>query len=216
MSDRSSAEALRVERETEMVRLIQARDENGLRLLLEDTAPRISWWLSHEFRGRLTPTDVDEALIDGAFAAWRSITTFDPARGTLRAWFYVICRNEALKTLRRARRQGPVVHLSDWQAVPAPSQEADDETPDAEHARFLADFRDCIARLPRLQKAVIEADLATDGVADAAELAASLGTTRNTIYNSRSTARKTICRALRELGYHADTSGARETEGESG
>ena len=67
--------------------------------------------------------------------------------------------------------------------------------------RFLQTLRDCIAQLPRMQRKVIEADLRSGSVADAGELAETLGTTKNSVYVTRSGARKALRRALTERGY---------------
>ena len=51
-----------------------------------------------------------------------------------------------------------------------------------------------IEALPPLQKAIIKADLAAGGLADAGRLAEIHGTSKNTIYVSRSKARETLKR----------------------
>lgn len=194
-------------REREVVALLRARDEGGLRLLLEDVGARVVWWLRREFGRALDDDDIDEAVATGAHRAWRAIDTFDPERGTLRAWFYVICRNAALKGLERQRRGPEVVHLTSWDDVAGPAggalgHGAAAAPRDARDASYASTLRACIAELSPLQRAVIEADLAsTDEVAPADELAAELGTTTNSIYNARSLARARLARRMTELGH---------------
>ena len=99
------------------------------------------------------------------------------------------------KTSQRQRRSAEVLDQDiERLAAPAASQ-----TPEA--SPFLATLRDVISTLPRVQRGVIEADLRCGGVADAGELAAELGTSKNSIYVSRNTARKTLRRVLTERGF---------------
>lgn len=196
------------DRDRETVRLLRREDPRGLQRLLEDTAGPVTWWLRREFARALDASDIDEALAMGAHRAWRSSHGFDSDKGTLRAWFYVICRNCALALIARDRRQRPFVQLADWEAVPSPSADAatgataDEDRRAGVSSRLARDFRALLARLPRLQRTVIEADLAAaSGTADARTLASQLGTSTNSIYNSRSTARKILRRELLALGH---------------
>lgn len=46
----------------------------------------------------------EEALQDGFLAIWLSRSSFDPARGSVRAWLFAVIRHRALDQLRRSRR----------------------------------------------------------------------------------------------------------------
>lgn len=144
----------------------------------------------------MSDSDLDDALSTASFRAWRKVATFDPSRGTLRAWFYVVCRNAAHELLRARRRAGLELRGDELEQV------ADHANllPEPPHA-FTEALRDCVAELPRLQRLVVEADLQSDFVVDADELAARLGTTRNSVYVSRSNARKALKQALLARGF---------------
>ena len=88
-------------------------------------------------------------------------------------------------------------------AAPAPDTTAETQ-PSDRHTAFLAALHACIGQLPRLQRKVIEADLLTGDVADASHLAKELKTSKNAIYVSRSTARKSLRKKLAELGFTFD------------
>jgi DNA-directed RNA polymerase specialized sigma24 family protein len=65
----------------------------------------------------------------------------------------------------------------------------------------LAEVAAAITRLPRLERAVLEADLAAGEAVSAASLAESLHTTEGSIYAARRRARKRLaqqCRWIRE------------------
>ena len=66
---------------------------------------------------------------------------------------------------------------------------------------FVAALQQCIRKLPRLQRGIIEADLRSGDVANATELARRYRTSVNSIYVSRSNARKALRRGLQELGF---------------
>jgi DNA-directed RNA polymerase specialized sigma24 family protein len=67
--------------------------------------------------------------------------------------------------------------------------------------RLLADLQTCIAQLPRLQQAVLRADLEAGTAMPAGELAARLGTTPNSIYVSRLKGRQGLRIAMQAMGH---------------
>ena len=115
-------------------------------------------------------------------------------------WFFVIARNAALGIVRREARAKrhlePVSPDLTRFAAPqgAPDSQMEDEA-------FAGDLRECIARLPRLQRAILEADLQTGDVAEASDLVERLRTTSNSVYVSRSMARKSLRKCLARRGY---------------
>lgn len=144
----------------------------------------------------MSDPEIDDAMSRATMKAWRAADSFDPDKGTLRAWFFVIARNAVHEILRDQKRRRWETRGDEVERLAA-----DDEIPSSPPARFLATLRRCIEKLPRLQRAIIEADLKTGDVADANELAERLRTTKNSIYASRSIARKALKRFLLEQGY---------------
>jgi RNA polymerase sigma-70 factor (ECF subfamily) len=49
----------------------------------------------------------EDVVQDAYLAAWRSLESFDPARGSLRTWLLTIVRNRALDVRRTRRHQPP-------------------------------------------------------------------------------------------------------------
>lgn len=185
------------------VALLKQRDQSGLRRLLENYGPKIKWYLQTEFKGSLDDTGVHDALNEAAFRAWRFIDSFDPDKGTLRAWFYKLTRNCALAILEQQNQERPTIQMEHWDlpsfmALHTPQ----DHEPTPKHRRFLEDLWKCIGKLSKLQKRIILADLKAAGdVADADDLAAAFRTSKNSIYASRSIARKAIREGLILLGH---------------
>jgi RNA polymerase sigma factor (sigma-70 family) len=196
------------------VALLKRRDQSGLRHLLQTYGPKIKWYLRTEFKGSLDDTGIHDALNQAAFRAWRSINSFDAQKGTLRAWFYKIARNAALKILRQQNAERTHVHVDNWDLPSFMALHAkQDMVPTPKHERFLNDLWKCIAKLSKLQKGIILADLQAAGdVADAGELATSFHTSKNSIYASRSMARKALREGLMLLGHVPGPGGTHKPE----
>ena len=183
-----------------ILRIAEDRDPDALRELLTDLGPRVRWALEREFRG-LREAESEEAMNAAAMAAWQAAESYDETRGTVRAWFYVIARNAALGILRREareRRRAEVMTPERVKRLATVPEVSSPERPPEFHAHLWS----CVGKLPRLQRAIIEADLqAGHGLREAAELASELDTSKNSIYVSRSIARKSLRRCLESRGY---------------
>jgi DNA-directed RNA polymerase specialized sigma24 family protein len=112
----------------------------------------------------------------------------------------VIARNCALRILEVRHRERMLRFVDDLDsahaAAPAPADPVPQQTDP-----FVHDFYRLVETLPPLQRAVVLADLRAGGMAPAAELAAELQTTTNSIYVSRTNGRKALRAALRERGH---------------
>lgn len=182
----------------EIVRLVRERDGEGLHSLLQRHGSRVRGALRMTFGTTLSDSDMDDVLSTATFRAWQRIDQFDAARGSLRAWFYVVCRNVGHELLRARRRRG--LELGGDSIEGAEARQPNPPSP----TRFQEALQRSIAALPRLQRAIIEADLRSGDVADADELARTLNTTKNAVYVSRSNARKALKQALLAQGIHLD------------
>lgn len=153
----------------------------------------------------LDPIDIDAAVNQAAHRVWVNAQSFDRSRGTLRAWFYTMARHCALRTIHERKKQKKGVrYVNDIDAVhssSAPRKNPEGEEPSPADAKFRRDFLACIDALPRLQKAVLLADLEAGGSAPAKELAQRYGTTPNSIYVTRNNARKVVREKMKELGH---------------
>ncbi|MCK5945594.1 MAG: sigma-70 family RNA polymerase sigma factor [Planctomycetes bacterium] len=192
-----------------LARLLREQDDTGLRRLLDEHGGTVRKGLQKTFGNMLTTNEIDEAISTAAFHAWRSAATYDPEKGSLRAWFFVVARNAGNEILRQRQRRGAEITSGDVERFAA-APGADEANATEDPSAFLLALRECIADLPRVQRGVIEADLRSGGVADAGELAAELGTSKNSIYVSRNTARKTLRRALAERGFDPTDGGPKD------
>ena len=54
------------------------------------------------------PADAEEVVVDAFGQAWRSATSFDPARGSVGAWLATIARSRALDLVRARGRRAKI------------------------------------------------------------------------------------------------------------
>ncbi len=81
-----------------------AGDKPALRLIYDLEAARMVGVAIRILRRRDL---AEEATHDAFMRIWRGARSFDPSRGSARAWIYTIVRNQALTILRDERRFGP-------------------------------------------------------------------------------------------------------------
>ena len=99
----SSPPALEAEVSAAIVRCA-AGDKSALRLIYDLEAARMVGVAIRILRRRDL---AEEATHDAFMRIWRSARSYDPSRGSARAWLYTIVRNQALTILRDERRFGP-------------------------------------------------------------------------------------------------------------
>lgn len=159
----------------------------------------------------LDDMQIDEALSQASQRVWKNGRRFDPSLGTLRSWLYVIARNCARRVLEVERRNSALRYVDDLDSAAQP-QPAEPSEPEGRpwEPSFVIDLRHCIHGLPRMQRAIVLADLAAGGSAPAKDLAATLETSTNSVYVSRNHARKAIRTAMLRLGhrFEVETAGA--------
>jgi RNA polymerase sigma factor (sigma-70 family) len=171
--------------------------------------------LRKEFTKVLDLQEIEDAVSQASVRVWRSGSRYDPERGSLGAWMYVIARNCARRMLEAKRRHAALSFVDDLDSATASSSEAAvvAEDPAVPKDRFLQDVRACIADLPPQQRAVLLADFSAGGAAPAETLAAQLGTSRNSIYVSRTNGRKALRAAMVKLGHSFNPEDASALEG---
>lgn len=186
--------------DSDIALMMAMQDKEGLRLLVERYGGRLKAFLYKRFRSVLQEGELAEALNVTFFNAWRFAERYTEANGTLASWCIRIAQNAARDILRREKRYrdknleyDPVYDPAAPrdQEDAAPGEESDD--PRVEH------LRQAIQKLPPLQKAIIEADLAAGGLADAGRLAEIHGTSKNSICVSRHKAHETLKRQVEQL-----------------
>ena len=188
-------------------------DPEGARWLLKKYGGKVQAGLRCEFHHVLADAEIDETLNVAALKAFRAAYQYDESKGSLRAWFYKIAHNAALDILKGEKRHEAVPLAFDPpQPAEVDAQEEDQSHP--EQQQLSRDLKEAVASLPRLQKAIIEADLASGGTADAQRLAQVLGSTVNSIYERAWAASASgVVGEQEELDLGADLEGEAEVRG---
>lgn len=210
------------ERDPETARLLMSGDPEGVSRLLADHSSKVIGLLRKEFTKVLDLQEIEDVVSQASMRVWRAGGRYDPQRGTLSAWLYVIARNCARRMIEAKRRHATVAFVDNLDsasaavatsAPPAFDEAAAREAESAPKDKFLHDVQACIQELAPQQRAVLLADLAAGGTASTAELAEQLDTSRNSIYVSRNNGRKALRAAMLKLGHTFDATNIKSLEG---
>ena len=174
-------------------------NEGGLRALLAAHGPKAMGYLKRAFAEQIPADELEAVLWTAAYKAWKGIGSFDDRKASLGTWFVAIAKNAAIDYLRQ-RPVEDVTLLDDPAefADPWTGDVPDEEAPKQKKLRKALD--ELLAKLPRLQREVMVADLAADGAADSHLLAERLESTVPAIQTARSKARKTLRNELARRG----------------
>jgi len=187
----------------EIAALLVSNPEQGVRRLLTAYAGRVRWLLKNRFGDVLNDADLAAVLNEATFRVFRSIRTFDLGKGGLGTWFWSIARNTARDVIRGEVRHA---HLELNCELCSQTRGCDgrQQAVDPGNAHMVRDLEQAIDALPELQRRIIQADLAAGDVADAGFLARRFGTTKASIYTSRSKARTTLREAMIRKGHYRE------------
>lgn len=196
-----------------LLRIAVDRDQLALRTFMTRHKDRVYGFLAKRFGEPVA----DEAFYRAMFQVWQFADRYEPKKGTPGPWFLRIAQNAARSILRGEMRhqhaeleQEPGYDPGD--CGPEGDQEFDEASKEKEQVRAKRkkDLLGIIDSLPRLQQAIVRADLADpSGTAPARRLADHLGSSVGSILASRSKARSRIRQEFARLGHHADGKGGR-------
>jgi len=164
--------------------------EAGIRLLLNRYGGRVVGGLKARYRDVMSEDELWGCLNEALFKAWRAAGTYEPARSSFGAWFFLIAQRTVIDELRgrHSREERPIGEYD-------PSEDPDeDATPRT--AELVALLDRAIEGLPPLQRAIIRADLAAGTEAADDRLAELHGTSTESIRVSRRKARANLRRQL--------------------
>lgn len=185
--------------DSDIALMMAMQDREGLRLLIERYGGRLKAFLFKRFRSVLQEGELAEALNVAFYNIWRFADRYDESKGSLPSWCIRIAQRAAQSIIRR--ESGYRSKNLEYDAMYDPAGDPPDEGAAEDHDDNLRidALHKAIAGLPPLQKAIIQADLAADGLADAGRLAEIHGTSKNSIYVSRAKARETLRKQVEQL-----------------
>lgn len=176
-------------------------DEEGLRLFLHRYGGRMKAYLTKYYAHILQEQERDEAFNWAIHNIWRFADRYHEGKGQLASWCFRITQRAAQSVIRRESNFCSKNREYEEDFDPAdPSSETNGvnqlfgtDDPRWEHVLKA------IETLPALQKAIVQADLAADGTADARRLAEIHGSSIGSIYVSRNKAHQNLKKRVDEL-----------------
>lgn len=171
--------------------------------LLQKHGGAVKAMVLSKFGTQLQQDEIHDVLIRTATKAWNYAKSFNDEKASLQTWLVTIALNEALDVLRENTTD--CERVADGDFVEPSLKVSDDVIAEGKlkkDSKLFDDLDIVIAGLPDLQRAIIQADLRCGGTADAERLAAIHGTSKNSIYVSRTKAKKNIETKLRSMGHY--------------
>lgn len=165
-------------------RLIES-DESALEDVRRSLCPLVRKRLRSRFQGSLSEADLDDVLSTAIYRLWMYRDRFDPNKGRLPTWFYIIARSAAIDFLRAGTRQ-QFQHVNDHDIEEASVRKMRDESTVRELKETptltIEILRAAIAKLPALDQEILLAFANSNGESNwAANLAPRLRMPPSTI-----------------------------------
>jgi RNA polymerase sigma factor (sigma-70 family) len=175
------------------------RDEAALAEFVESCGGKIKGYLEKHFGEYLREPEISAAVNMTFFNVWEGAERFRIEKGMPKAWMIRIARNAAIDILRGERRHRAKDLKSDLAYDPGDHCDDDADASSSIDPWYVAQLEDIINNeLTGLEQAVAQTDLAVGGPADAERLAAQHGTSKETIYITRSKVRRKIRKMILE------------------
>ncbi len=135
-----------------LIQQITQREENALSILY-DCYASILYNLAFRILG--VREEAEEVILDVFVQVWQNPQKYQPERGSVDAWLFLLTRSRSLDRLRTRQRQTKAVHASTCQLYSAPESSL---TP--EESLYIAERRervsDALEQLPMEQRQALE------------------------------------------------------------
>jgi|GEM_PF-1881896 len=177
---------------------VESRDA-AMAELLRKYGGIVKGMVRKQFGTQLADGEEQEVLIRTVTRAWKYAGSYDDSKSKLSTWLVSIALNEAKDLISENQPDFALVD-EEYLGVQFSEDGLEDE-PTKEEKKIVRDFNVVLSRLPKLQKAIIEADLACGEAADGKRLAKLHGTTVGSIYVSRKKAHDKIEHEMKKLGH---------------
>jgi len=187
-------------------RLRQA-DQTVLKDVFHQLRPGVQHSLAAQFQGSLSSADLDDVMSTALFRLWTTRDRFDPKKGSLTTWYYLLAKSAALDLLRKNPRRE--VRWDDETEVGASlaygsSAALSASTPTRPLTGYLAS---AIADLSAIDREVIVAFANSHDENWATNLSAELGIPASTIRSRKSRAIVKLRENFKERGIHISEKG---------
>ena len=167
----------------EIVRRMRHGDVTGLEGLLRQYGPTAKAWLRVRFGLPMGDHMLEDAVHDAALILFRRAHRLD-ASNNLGGFFYTTASRELIRGLRQ-QNGGPQLWDKAGLNIPAPE-------PNPEPGAFSIALAAYLQSFPEREREILGQDAASGFSMSAAEVAALLGTTAETVYSLRNRAKKRL------------------------
>jgi RNA polymerase sigma factor (sigma-70 family) len=182
-------------------------DQSVLESILRAYGPTIAGWLRNKYRQQLNREEIRDVLSTALCRLWNVRDRYDPAKSSLRGFFFLLARHEAVDMLKSAWHSSRrcEVQLGDSAngiADRAPSAPADlDPGPDDGHSRMIHDLKTCMDDLNESSRRILWHDACSDDGVPSAILAQELNISKSAVRVARKRGLDKLREAMKKLGY---------------
>lgn len=138
--------------ELSLIRQVGSGDHDALGALY-DRYGRVMHALAYRMLGSVE--EAEEVVTDAWLQAWRTADRFDPARGRVDSWLFLMTRSRALDRLRARERRGTAAEASKDLSLPA-TWEANGPETDLMAKERRSELLSALGTLPEAQRRAIE------------------------------------------------------------
>ncbi len=131
---------------------VEARDADALAALYDRHAARLLG-LARRILGE--GGEAEEVLQEVFLFVWRSASSFDPSRGSVRTWLLIATRSRSVDRLRSRRSASPP-HLGSLEEAGDGPPEPDDVEQSSSERQWESICRAAVGELPEDQRRVLE------------------------------------------------------------
>ena len=171
-------------------------DEEALREVLRRHLGAVRQVLESKYGSTVQPCDINRAILK----LWQNAGKYDKRIGNLGAWLYLMAQSAVIDIYRREKKHRQRYPILPDDYIGQEVFENEFQELSKNEKLEIKDLGSVIEKnLPKLQQAIVKADLLVGGTADAASLSEIHGTSKNSIYVSRSKAHETIRREMTKL-----------------
>jgi RNA polymerase sigma factor (sigma-70 family) len=183
-------------------------DQSVLESILRAYGPAIAGWLRHKYEQRLDREEIRDVLSTALWKLWYVRERYDPAKSSLRSFFFLLARHEAVDTLksgwhssrRYEVRLGDAANsIADKTPVVPPDP---DPGGDDEHSKKIRDLKTCMDNLNESSRRILWDDACSnnDGVPSGI-LAQELNISESAVRVARKRGLDKLREAMKKLGY---------------
>jgi RNA polymerase sigma factor (sigma-70 family) len=182
-------------------------DQFVLKSILRAYGPTIAGWLRHKYRQQLNREAIDDVLSTALCRLWDVRDRYDPAKSSLRGFFFLLARHAAVDMLksgwhssrRREVQLGDSVNGIADKASSAPA-ELDPERDDG-HAKMIRDLKTCMDNLNESSRRILWNDACGDDGVPSGVLAQELHISKSAVRVARKRGLDKLREAMKKLGY---------------